>query len=234
MIVDYLGHSAFLVETARALLLFDCTGGDYGLLEGKPAEKPLFVFISHAHEDHFDPRVFSLGRGGRRARFLLSFDLRENPGVPAGADVLWLDPGQTLDVPGLGRVKTLLSNDEGVAFWVDCGGEDTFFHAGDLNWWDWEGEDPDWLREEERIFKEEIGKLAGAAPKAACLVLDDRLEKNAEKGIRYVLGVCSPTCVFPMHFWQDREAPGRLKRELALEGSGVRILDTAKENHWEI
>ena len=60
MIVDYLGHSGFLVETEKALLLFDACGTATSVLDTKDREKPLFVFVSHAHADHFDPAIFSL------------------------------------------------------------------------------------------------------------------------------------------------------------------------------
>ena len=40
------------------------------------------------------------------------------------------------------QVETLKSNDEGVAFLVTAEGR-TIYHAGDLNWWYWNGEPED-------------------------------------------------------------------------------------------
>ena len=37
------------------------------------------------------------------------------------------------------EIRTLRSTDEGVAFVVHYAGK-TIYHAGDLNWWHWEGE----------------------------------------------------------------------------------------------
>ncbi len=82
MIIDYLGHSAFLAETDSALLLFDCCLPDRPLIRAKSAGKPLFVFVSHVHGDHFDPAVFSLDDGSRPVSYRLSFDIRGNPAVP--------------------------------------------------------------------------------------------------------------------------------------------------------
>ena len=39
--IDYLGHSGFLAETQRHLLLFDYYRGDLSLLDERPADKPL-------------------------------------------------------------------------------------------------------------------------------------------------------------------------------------------------
>ncbi len=232
MKIDSIGHSGFLVETQRQLLLFDAQRFDPALLEEKPAEKPLFVFVSHAHPDHFNPIIFSLAGARRPVRYLLSFDLKGNPAIPAGADAVYLDADRTYGIEGLGRVETLLSNDEGVAFLVDTGGE-TLFHAGDLNWWDWEGEDAAWLAEHERVFLEETEKLAGLRPDAAFVVLDDRLGDRFAKGMLRILSVCRPRYVLPMHFWQDRTVIERLRPLLPAESDAI-LLDTAHETHWEI
>jgi len=233
MIIDYLGHSGFLVETERLLLLFDYYRGDLSLLDGKPPEKPLFVFASHAHKDHFNPAIFSLAERRQNVRYIFSFDIRGNPAVPSDADVAWLEADETYDIPGLGKVKTLLSTDEGVAFLVETGSE-TLFHAGDLHWWDWKGEDPAWLDQQEQVFKREIGALADVKPDAAFVVLDDRLEENFAEGLLWFLSVCRPACVLPMHYWQDDTVIDRFKALPGSEVPGVRLLDTAKESHWEI
>lgn len=233
MTIDYLGHSGFLVETAEQLLLFDYFRGDLSLLEQKPTDKPLFVFASHAHSDHFNPQIFSLAGRGRSVKYVLSFDIKGNPAAPAETDAVYLGADESRELPGLGTVRTLLSTDEGVAFLIDTGRE-TLFHAGDLHWWDWEGEDSLWLAEQERVFKREIGKLAGLRLDAAFVVLDDRLEGSFAKGAAWLLTVCRPAHVFPMHFWKDRSVIARFKALPEAHADGVRILDTAKETHWEI
>ena len=57
----FLDHSGFLVELADVCLLFDWWKGALPPLP----EKPLAVFVSHRHEDHFSPAVFSLADGTR-------------------------------------------------------------------------------------------------------------------------------------------------------------------------
>lgn len=224
--VDYLGHSGFLAETESHLLLFDYYRGDLSILEERPADKPLYVFVSHAHGDHFNPAVFDLRKSGRDVHYLLSFDIRSKE------DAAYLEADQTCDIPGLGTVETFLSTDEGIAFLVTTA-EAVIYHAGDLHWWDWEGEDEAWLAEQERVFKEETGKLADRRIDIAFAVLDDRLDANYAEGLNWFLSVCRPRYVFPMHFWEDRSVVRRFKAQMAQDISS-QIMDTADGDHWEL
>lgn len=234
MKIDYLGHSGFLAETDGALLLFDYYRGGLAPLEAAPPDKPLFAFVSHAHPDHFNPQIFSLAGGVRPVQYILSFDLKGNPAVEAGADVLYTEADAAYEIPGLGEVRTLRSTDEGVAFLVRTP-DKTLFHAGDLNWWDWTGEDPKWLAEQKIVFQREIGTLAGEAIDAAFLVLDDRLEENFAEGPSWFLSVCRPAFVLPMHFWDDRSVVARFREVLPdAQKRETVILNTAEECHWEL
>ena len=55
MKITYIHHSAFLVETESAYLLFDYFQGK---LPEFSEEKPLYVFASHRHPDHFSKITF--------------------------------------------------------------------------------------------------------------------------------------------------------------------------------
>ncbi len=231
MKIDYLGHSGFLAETESAVLLFDYYHGDISSVRQKAAEKPLYVFASHAHADHFNPKIFSLADGVRTTKYLLSFDVKGNPAVPKGRDVRFLDADRTYRVEGLGTVRTLVSTDEGVAFLVTTPHE-VLFHAGDLNWWDWPGEDAAWLSAQESVFKREIRKIAGVPIDAAFVVLDDRLEQNFAKGMEFFLSACTAKYVLPMHF---AAGSGVVKHFIRSKTSVKSVLlDTSKETHWEI
>ena len=118
-----------------------------------------------------------------------------------------------------------------MAFYIDTGNA-AVFHAGDLNWWDWEGEPADWLADQARVFKREVSKISGKRIDAAFVVLDDRLEKNYDKGMRWFLSVCTPAYTLPMHFWEDRTV---VKRYLAQSPqTETVILDTTCETHWDL
>ncbi len=233
MKIDYLGHSGFFVETDSVLLLFDYYYGDLSFLGQKLDEKPLFVFASHVHPDHFNPGIFSLADIHHRTKYLLSFDIQGDSAVPEDRDVQYLDADMTYEIEGLGTVMTLFSTDEGVAFLVKTACT-TLFHAGDLHWWDWFDEDPEWLERQETVFRREIGKLEGIPIDVAFAVLDDRLEDNYWKGMALILSVLHPRYVLPMHFWEDRSVVDRFRELPATRESETIMLDTTKETHWEI
>ena len=50
------------------------------------------------------------------------------------------------------------SNDQGVAYLVHSE-EKTVYHAGDLNWWHWEGESEVFNKMIRRTYQSEINKL---------------------------------------------------------------------------
>ena len=233
MKIDHIGHSGFLVETASALLLFDYHRGDLSIIDRAPADKPLFVFVSHAHGDHFNPDIFALSKGARKVKYILSFDIKGKPAVPRNADALYAYADKEYPVPGLGSVVTFASTDEGVAFLVRTP-DATVFHAGDLNFWDWEGEDDAWLLEQETVFRRETAKLAGIEIDAAFVVLDDRLEGNFAEGMLIFLDTCRASHVFPMHFWKDKTVIERLLQMPPARKSDAVIHDTVNEKHWEI
>ena len=57
MKLTFLYHSAFLVELETCSLLFDWHGGRVPDID---RSKPLYVFASHHHGDHYAPEILSL------------------------------------------------------------------------------------------------------------------------------------------------------------------------------
>ena len=209
--VTFLGHSGFLVETDSALLLFDWHKGELPALPGKP----LLVFASHQHKDHFNPRIFALDDGTRTVHFFLGSDLvltehrrqRWNISPETAERCHVMSGGETVSACGV-TVETLPSTDEGVAFTVTCDGQ-TVYHAGDLNWWHWEGEDPQWNENMAADFKRYIEPLRGRAIDLAFAPLDPRQEDAADWGFRYLLELADIRRIVPMHQWED-PTPTRL------------------------
>ena len=207
MRVTFLAHSGFFLELETASLLFDWWKGE---LPPLLADRPLLVFASHRHEDHFTPAIFSLAEGGRDVRFLLGKDIRLtecnrarwNLSDDGAARCLALGGGETVSpVPGV-TVETLPSTDEGVAFLVSLEGK-TLFHAGDLNWWHWEGEDKAWNRNMEVNFKRYCEPLRGRHMDLAMFPIDPRLGEDGFRGARYFLELTDTACLLPMHQWEQ-------------------------------
>ena len=135
MNVTYLGHSGFLVEMKDAYFLFDYYKGDFPETD---SGKKLFVFASHAHYDHYNKDVFHLRERFDQIRYIFSLDIRQKEGnafwekEEEKGDLVFLKPCEEQDILGC-HVRTLRSNDEGVAFLIHYQGK-TLYHAGDLNW----------------------------------------------------------------------------------------------------
>ena len=207
MKVHFLAHSGFLVELEQVLLLFDWWKGE---LPPLPEKKPLLVFASHSHADHFKPEIFALDDGSREIRFLLGKDIRPNPHWRA----LWNLSDATYEkctrfgggrkaepLPGI-TVETFTSTDAGVAFLVTAEGR-TIYHAGDLNWWYWAGESEAWNRDMEHNYKLYLEPLRGRHVDLAMVPLDPRLEGGEDLGLAYFLELTDTDRILPMHQWED-------------------------------
>lgn len=100
-------------------------------------------------------------------------------------------------------VKTYESTDEGVAFLVETEGK-KIYHAGDLNWWTWPGEETEEeYRDMMRRYFAELEKLAGETPDLAFVPLDPRQGERYGWGLDAFMRKVSARVVFPMHFWED-------------------------------
>lgn len=217
MQVTHLAHSGFFIELDSAALLFDWWKG---ALPPLPVSKPLLVFVSHRHEDHFSPEIFSLANNSRDVCFLLGSGIRLTErnlskwGISEQIAVrcICLRGGETVHpAPGI-TVETLHSTDEGVAFLVTVDGQ-TIYHAGDLHWWHWEGEERAWNRNMEVNFKRYIEPLRNRSIDLAMIPLDPRLAGSYAWGMEYFLNLVEVRSVLPMHHWGDYTLTERFCRE---------------------
>ena len=204
---SFLGHSGFLVETDSVSLLFDWWKGELPALR---PEAPLLVFASHRHPDHFDPKIFTLDDGTRNISFFLGKGIsptakrRKRPEVKAETleKYVTLSGGQRRETAEGAVVEALSSTDEGAAFLVTVDGR-TIFHAGDLNWWHWEGEDKAWNNNMAANFKRYTEPLRGRRIDLAMLPLDPRLGEAGFWGPNYFLELADIRAFLPMHQWEE-------------------------------
>lgn len=228
MKVTYLGHSGFLTETERACYLFDYIRGT---IPNLPDGKPLYIFASHFHKDHFSPQIFQPSLGKDAVRYILSYDIRRKY---RNCDELWMReyqdkicwarPGQTVVLPDC-LVTPIKSTDVGVAYLAEEK-DYRLFHAGDLNWWHWEGESLAWNRNMEVNFKREIDRLKNVSIDLAFMPLDPRQEGAYWYGMEYFLRTVPVKTVFPMHFWEDYSV---IDRYLAEHGGRKQIQKIERE-----
>ena len=91
MRLTYIFHSGFVLETEQSILVFDYWMDPSGVMERVlQSEKPMYVFASHFHEDHFNRDIFEWKKHKENVTYILSKDiLRHRRAAKEEADV-WL------------------------------------------------------------------------------------------------------------------------------------------------
>ena len=236
MTVTVIAHSAFLVEWDKFYTLFDYVyEPDYtGTLPALDPEKPLLVFSSHSHEDHFDAKVFGLLEQYPLTRFFVSRDTRLterrrkwlNISDEAFARTTVLRPDSLLLTEAGGEelsIRAIKSTDIGNAYLLRSEGK-LVYHGGDLNWWHWESEGTAYCNNMAEMYKLAVEKLAAAvrdeatdnglspALTAAMAPLDPRLGEEGEGlGLSWLMKNVDVLHAFPMHLWKKFEAIDRFR-----------------------
>ena len=193
--VEYLHHSGFAVKLQNHCLVFDYDVSGIlpradCLTAGESA-----VFVSHRHGDHYSRQIFDWKQSAPQIQYILSDDI---PSVPGTVSV---GPDRTIQVGDL-VIHTFRSTDEGVAFLVECEGK-FIYHAGDLNWWHWNGESEAYNCAMKQAYLREIQKLTSYRIDLAFVPVDPRLEDAAYLGLLALLDAVNISHVIPMHFWED-------------------------------
>ncbi|HIZ81382.1 MAG TPA: MBL fold metallo-hydrolase [Candidatus Mediterraneibacter pullistercoris] len=221
--VTYSGHSGFLAELEDISFLFDFYRGS---LPKRDAKKKMIVFVSHAHYDHYNKEIFKLRDESEDIRFILSSDIPVDRWTDK-PDVVFMAPNEEKTVFGC-TVRTLRSNDQGVAYLVRYGKE-TIYHAGDLNWWHWQEESETFNKMIRRTYQSEINKLQGEKIGLAFVPVDPRLGEQYCWGLDCFMRRTDTKRVFPMHFWENYEIFDRLMLEKCTEEYKDRIMRIQNE-----
>lgn len=228
MEVQFIGHSGFLVTLESCYMLFDYYNGELPRLTDQEAVgKPLYVFSSHRHEDHFNPVIFSLAESFSQVKFLLSYDIKLNSHffrkypealvLQEQGKLYSLRMNEHYVIDNL-EIDTLQSTDEGVAFLVESMPEKKLiYHAGDLNWWVWPEDTKQEYNHMTSMFQQAVSRLKELVAEnsfdgsvdAAFIPLDPRQEQYEFYGMKYYLEHVPIKHVFPMHFWDQFEIIGR-------------------------
>lgn len=134
MTLTYIFHSCFVLETEKSILIFDYW---MDLKRVVPAflkkDKPIYVFSSHFHEDHFNSAIFEWRKQNENITYILSKDIYKHRRAQKEDADVWLAKGGTWSDENL-SVWAFGSTDIGVSWIVETEGR-RIFHAGDLNNW---------------------------------------------------------------------------------------------------
>ena len=216
MKVTYLKHSGFMVESRNYIYLFDYIGGNID--KAIKSDKKIYVMVSHIHDDHFSKIIFDIATKHDNVTYILSYDvvkkIKKNAILSKMTEQLNIIRVQAHEKYKIDDivVETLKSTDEGVAFIVSEK-DGTIYHAGDLNWWHWEGEPKSWNRNMQVNFKREIDSMRGRKIDIAFIPLDPRQEDAYYLGMNYFIKNVGANEIYPMHFWGEPRIIDRYKSE---------------------
>ena len=243
MIITFVHHSCFVVETEERTMVFDyfrdgrVNGYHFtGVLPEFDPDKPLYVFASHAHQDHFDLEILRWADQFPNIRYIISKDIRlsdrylKHNGIAVSVKekVTFVQPLKTYEIDGM-NVRTLRSTDAGVAFLIGAEGR-YIYHAGDLNLWKWDGAGDLVNGKEARAYKHEINKLSDYEIDVAFVPLDSRQKKFAAEGLLYFMEHVDAKVIFPMHMWQDYSLVSVFKSKISNGAFAGRLVDISGEN----
>lgn len=235
MNVTYIEHSGFIVELKSEILLFDYFKGNIPRLDNN---KPIYVFSSHNHHDHFNFKIFELMSRYSDVHYILSNDIKRKFGKnfftsncidEKTYNSIQFIPADSEFQDNYIKIETLKSTDEGVAFIVTAGNK-TIYHAGDLNLWVWQGESDAYNSKMTSDFQHEIAKINNRHFDIAFLPLDPRQEDWFYKGFDYFMTHTDTDIAYPMHFWNSPSVIDKLKNMECSAEYRNKIADTNKKS----
>lgn len=230
MKITYISHSGFCVEMENKAFIFDYYKG---IIPSIDKNKRIYVFSSHKHHDHFTMDIFHKMKEYENVTYIFSNDIKLNEkyllrnmvDLKVRKNIINISAGKELLIDDI-KIKTYKSTDVGVAFLVESD-EKAIYHAGDLNWWYWQGEPDSWNENMEKAYKGQIDLLKKEKRLDAAFVpLDIRQGENAILGINYFCECIDAEYIFPMHFWDDYTVFDMLENSKTLKeykGSIIRI-----------
>lgn len=233
----FIYHSCFVVETKSSFLLFDYYKNmknknqdfDFNVLLKNifESEKPLYVFSSHSHHDHFNKEILKWQNMKKNIHYILSHDIKiKNP----EANCHFMKPNQELIINNL-KVSSFGSTDEGVSFTAEIDHR-RIFHAGDLNWWKWYDDTMEEAKSMEEAFKNIVDdiKQKRNVISVALFPVDYRLEDNYDCGGEYFIQKIKPRTFIPMHFWDEFEISQKFKLSHHEKFTSTKILEIKHPN----
>ena len=222
--VIYLNHSGFIVEGENQILVFDFyTDPAQVLSQFENCGKPVSFFVSHNHPDHWNPDIFTFRNKVPNHYFLdmsLRAEARQLQANPLCKAVIHLVDEDTfltreeLTGSALDALVCAPSTDEGVAFLVQIENQ-SVYHAGDLNDWDWSDAAGPAVEQRYRSILEDLRKRSQAAafpkPELAFVPVDQRLGEKALHGAIIFSEYFPVKHLAPMHLNGGLDLPRKLQ-----------------------
>lgn len=241
--ITFIWHDCFVVETNAANFVFDYwldadgKAADFpSFLQSLSPAKPLYVFVSHGHKDHFNPAIFGWAGRFREIHYFVSKDVAKRirhitsetsvytgPKV-APSSVTEMRPGNVY-ADGIVTALAFPSTDIGNSYMVEVGSL-RFFHAGDLNAWIWLDESTpeevnkakgDYLACLREISSYLLEKGGDAKIDYCFFPVDSRIGRDYFTGAKIFVEKFNVCRFFPMHFDLGDDEERNRRRKDAIE-----------------
>ena len=201
MEITYLLNSGFMIKDGRILMLFDDFDDPSKIVDrvvGKGDFEKLYIFVSHAHFDHFGTHIRAYAP--QTSRYIFSSDLKRTKRVKMfpNENITFIKKYSEFEADGI-KVRTYDSTDVGVSFSVETEKGSKIFHAGDFNWWDWIEDTEENRFLALKAFTKQMKKLKDLQADVAFFPVDDRLGESQEKGITEFAKMTDVKSLVAMH-----------------------------------
>ena len=240
--ITYIYHDCFFVELQKCNLVFDFWKDPIGYTDGLPyflstadKEKPLYVFVSHHHKDHYTKKIFNWEEYFPKIKYIISSDVAKmarhiltpnsiySGRKPCPDNVIILREGERWEDSSL-RTEAFGSTDIGNSYYTEIKDnmekQLSFFHAGDLNAWLWKDEStPEEVREALDKYLGILDNLKSKHPSIDFVMfpVDSRIGTDYAEGAKRFVREINVGHFFPMHFglYETREEKQKRSHDAA-------------------
>ena len=219
--ITYIWHNCFVVELNDCILIFDYwVDPDGRIFDFITPEKPVYIFVSHHHKDHFNKEIFTwTSLLKNKISYIISNDVArfiKHLLTPRSTykGKLQIDPKSvTILSEGdsfsdeLISVNAFGSTDIGCSYLINHSST-LIFHAGDLNAWILEEKTHLEKTQEITDFKHKLSRIAETSTTIdiAMFPIDSRIGCDYAIGADIFLNRFDIKHLIPMHFANCDEA----------------------------
>lgn len=213
--ITYIWHDCFVVELNDCILIFDYWADPDGrIFDFITPDKPVYIFVSHHHKDHFNKKIFSwTSLLKNKISYIISNDTARfikhllTPSTTYKGK-LRIDP-ERVKIMSEGdkfndeliTVNAYGSTDIGCSYLISHSSK-LIFHAGDLNAWILEEKTPSEKAQEISNFKRILSHIAETSETIdlAMFPIDSRIGNDYAMGADIFLNRFDIRHLIPMHF----------------------------------
>ena len=184
MDINYLLNSGFMVRDEKILLVFDDYEDPAGIVEAAYDAGDfdrLYVFVTHAHFDHFGTHIRAYAP--KTTQYIFSSDIKHTKRVKIfpTKKITYMKRYSEWEDDAI-KVWTYDSTDVGISFLVQTPSGKRVYHAGDFNWWHWADDTPENTELADKAFKRQVKRMDGMTADVAFFPVDGRLGSSQELG----------------------------------------------------